>query len=155
MKWIGTPAVLLAVVALIGASCGGDGGQTSGQPAAQADQASPVEPATEQDCAAPIAEIQLVALESEAGEPPSFNKDCISVPVGEPFTVSLRNKDFLEHNFSLFTDEDLSELLFRGDRFRGPGETLVYDVPAIQESGPYTFVCDVHLTLMRGTLQAQ
>jgi plastocyanin len=150
MKWRGMLIVL--AIALVGMSCGGEPQRSSEKPASEAGTATQGVQATE--CAPTSTEIQLVALKSEAGEAPSFNKECIAVPAGEPFTVSLRNKDFLEHNFSIFTDEQLSELLFRGDRFRGPGETMVYDVPAVAEPGQYTFVCDVHLTLMRGTLLA-
>jgi plastocyanin len=153
MNWRGM--LILLAIALVGSSCGGEPRRSSEKPASGAGTATQGVQAAEMECAPASTEIQLVALESEAGEPPSFNKDCIAVPAGEPFTVSLRNKDFLEHNFSLFTDEELSELLFRGDRFRGPGETLVYDVPAVAEPGQYAFVCDVHLTLMRGTLLAQ
>jgi plastocyanin len=153
MKWKGI--LILAVIALVGASCGGQPRRSSEKPAAAAGNATEADQAAESECAPASTEIQLAALESETGEPPSFNKECIAVPAGEPFTVTLRNKDFLEHNFSLFSDEDLSELLFRGDRFRGPGETLIYEVPAVGQPGQYTFVCDVHLTLMRGTLLAQ
>jgi len=152
MNWKGM--LILSTLALVGASCGGQSQPSSEKPAAEAGTATEADQATETDCGPASTEIQLVALESETGEAPSFNKECIAVPAGEPFTVSLRNKDFLEHNFSLFSDEDLSELLFRGDRFRGPGETMVYDVPALAEPGQYSFVCDVHLTLMRGTLVA-
>lgn len=142
----------IAVVAIIGAACG-DGqpsgsNDTTGGPGHGTRSTAVADP-----CAPPSTSIRLVALESETGQPPSFNRDCIAVPAAEPFTVRLRNKDFLEHNFSVFSDEDLSELLFRGDRFRGPGEALEYQVPAIDEPGTYTFVCDVHLTLMRGTLE--
>jgi plastocyanin len=151
MTWRGI--LILSAIAMVGVSCGGEPPRSSEKPASDSGTATQGVKATE--CAPVGTEIQLVALESETGEPPSFNKECIAVPAGEPFTVRLRNKDFLEHNFSLFTDEQLSELLFRGDRFRGPGETLVYDVPAVAEPGQYTFVCDVHLTLMRGTLLAQ
>lgn len=153
MKWRGM--MVVCAIALVGMSCGGEPRRSSEKPAAQANGPSEADQAAATDCAPVSTEIQLVALESETGEPPSFNKECIAVPAGEPFTVRLRNKDFLEHNFSLFTDEQLSELLFRGDRFRGPGETLVYDVPAVVQPGQYTFVCDVHLTLMRGTLLSQ
>lgn len=153
MRWRGM--LILSAIALVGMSCGGGPGPSSEKPAAEAGTGTEVDQATAADCAPASTEIQLVALKSEAGEAPSFNKECIAVPAGEAFTVRLRNKDFLEHNFSLFTDEQLSELLFRGDRFRGPGETLIYDVPGVAEPGQYTFVCDVHLTLMRGTLLAQ
>ena len=151
MNWRGM--LILSAIALVGASCGGEPRRSSEKPASEAGAATQGVPAVE--CAPVSTEIQMVALESETGEPPSFNKECIAVPAGQPFTVTLRNKDFLEHNFSLFSDEDLSELLFRGDRFRGPGETMVYEVPAVAEPGQYAFVCDVHLTLMRGTLLAE
>lgn len=142
----------LAVVAIISAACGE--AERSGSSDTTGGRGQETRPTAIGDPCAPLStSISLVAFESETGQPPSFNRQCIAVPAAEPFTVKLRNKDFLEHNFSVFSDEDLSELLFRGDRFRGPGETLEYEVPAIDEPGTYTFVCDVHLTLMRGTLE--
>ena len=152
MRPIRRSVTSLAVTAIIGAACG-DGqrlgsNDTTGGPDQRTRPTEVADP-----CAPPSTSITLVALESETGQPPSYNRQCIAVPAAEPFTVKLRNKDFLEHNFSVFSDEDLSELMFRGDRFRGPGETLEYEVPAIDEPGTYTFVCDVHLTLMRGTLE--
>lgn len=144
-------AALLAVVALVGAACGRDATPGS-KPAAQAPAPASADEPAEVDipCEPEATQIKLVALESETGQPPSYDKECISVPAGEDFRVKLRNDDFLEHNVSVFADGD--ELLFRGDRFRGPGEAMVYEVPAIDEPGQYEFVCDVHLTLMRGTL---
>jgi plastocyanin len=142
----------LAVVAVFATGCGDAGGRTQENATGATDDTAAADPAGE-PCAPVRTDITLVALEAQTGEPPSFNRTCLAVPAGEPFMVTLRNKDFLEHNFSVFSDENLSELLFRGDRFRGPRETLVYDVPAIEEPGTYTFVCDVHLTLMRGKLE--
>ena len=144
--------VLLAITAVIGAACGGGADPQASNPGAQAAEAGAADEPAEADiqCEPESTQIRLVALDSETGKPPSFDKECISVPAGEPFTVKLRNDDFLEHNVSVFANED--ELLFRGERFRGPGESLVYEVPAIEEPGRYEFVCDVHLTLMRGTL---
>lgn len=153
MTWRGM--FFLCAIALVGASCGGQAPPRAERQPAEGDAASLADQATAMGCEPASTEIRLVALDSETGKPPSYDKECIAVPAGEAFRVRLRSEDFLEHNFSVFNNEDLGELIFRGERFRGPGVTLDYEVPAIEQPGRYTFVCDVHLTQMRGTLFVQ
>lgn len=142
---------LVAIVAIMGVACGGEA--DPGPPGAAGEQVNE-EPAAEEEipCEPTKTQIGLLAFAAEAGQAPSFDKGCIAVPEGEPFTVTLDNEDFLEHNFAVFADEAATELLYRGDRFRGPNESMEYEVPAIEPAGTYVFLCDVHRTLMRGTL---
>jgi plastocyanin len=142
---------LVATVALLSVACAEEGGPRAGGAAGAQVAESPT--AVEDIPCDPVrTRIKLLAFDAETGKPPSFDKDCIAVPAGEAFTVRLRSEDSLEHNFAVFADEDATELLYRGDRFRGPNETLEYEVPAIEPAGTYVFLCDVHRTLMRGTL---
>lgn len=145
---------LIATVAILSVACGGEAttppAEGTGVEAEEAaDQVEDV------PCDPVRSKIKLLAFAAETGKPPSFDKSCIAAPVGEPFTVELHSEDMLEHNFAVFADEDATELLYRGERFRGPNETLEYEVPAIEPAGTYVFLCDVHRTLMRGTLLVQ
>jgi len=145
---------LLATVAVLAVACAEEGG-SGGIGAAGEEVAEAPEAVEEVPCAPARTRIKLQAFAAESGKPPSFDKDCIAVPAGEPFTVLLRSEDFLEHNFAVFADEEANELLYRGERFRGPNESLEYVVPALEPAGTYVFLCDVHRTLMRGTLLVQ
>jgi plastocyanin len=86
--------------------------------------------------------IQLVAKNVH------FNVKCLVVPAGEPLTVAFQNKDFVNHNFSIYTLEFASE--FTGD-ITYPAERITYKVPAL-EVGRYLFQCDIHPADMSGPL---
>jgi len=77
-----------------------------------------------------------------------FNVKCLVVPAGEPLTVAFQNKDFVNHNFSIYTLEFASE--FTGD-ITYPQERITYKVPAL-EAGQYLFQCDIHPADMSGPL---
>jgi plastocyanin len=77
-----------------------------------------------------------------------FNVKCLVVPAGEPLTVTLKNKDSYNHNFSVYTLDFKSE--FTGDIAYG-GEMFHYKVPAL-EPGQYLFQCDIHPADMSGPL---
>jgi plastocyanin len=90
-------------------------------------------------------EIQVVAKNVH------FNVKCLVVPAGEPWTVAFQNKDFVNHNFSIYTLEFASE--FTGD-ITYPQERITYKVPAL-EAGQYLFQCDIHPADMSGPLIVQ
>ena len=90
-------------------------------------------------------EIQLVAKNVH------FNVKCLVVPAGVPSTVAFQNKDFVNHNFSIYTLEFASE--FTGD-ITYPEERVTYKVPAL-EAGQYLFQCDLHPADMSGPLIVQ
>ena len=87
-------------------------------------------------------EIDLVASSSH------FNLGCLVVPAGEPLDVTLKNKDTVNHNFSIYTLDFASA--FTGDISYG-GETFHYAVPGL-EPGEYLFQCDIHPRDMEGPL---
>jgi plastocyanin len=89
--------------------------------------------------------IQLVAKNVH------FNAKCLVVPAGEPLTVAFQNKDFVNHNLSIYTLEFASE--FTGD-ITYPQERITYKVPAL-EAGQYLFQCDIHPADMSGPLIVQ
>ena len=80
-----------------------------------------------------------------------FNVKCLVVPAGEPLTVAFQNKDFVNHNLSIYTLEFASE--FTGD-ITYPEERVTYKVPAL-EAGQYLFQCDIHPADMSGPLIVQ
>ncbi|MGH2636932.1 MAG: hypothetical protein ACRDHU_12415 [Actinomycetota bacterium] len=70
-----------------------------------------------------------------------FDLDCVRVPAGEPFTISLDNRDVGgTHSVSVYP-EGSDEAAFSGDVCLGPG-TFMYHVPAL-EAGSYRIV-DLH-----------
>ena len=77
-----------------------------------------------------------------------FKVKCLVVPAGEPLIVAVQNKDFVNHNFAIYTLEFASE--FSGD-ITFPNERVTYKVPAL-EAGQYLFQCDIHPADMSGPL---
>jgi len=81
----------------------------------------------------------------------AFDTNSLSVSAGQPFTVAFDNEDSqVPHNVAIYTDNTATNVLFRGDVVTGPATTS-YAVPALQP-GTYFFRCDIHPTLMFGTL---
>jgi plastocyanin len=80
-----------------------------------------------------------------------FSVKCLVVPAGKPLTVSFQNKDFVNHNFSIYTLDFAGE--FTGD-ITYPNEKVNYKVPAL-EPGQYLFQCDIHPQDMSGPLIVQ
>ncbi|MGH2748021.1 MAG: cupredoxin domain-containing protein, partial [Actinomycetota bacterium] len=91
---------------------------------------------------------------SISAESIQFNRDELTVPAGEEFTLSFQNNDTVPHNVAIYPGAEQIEgdqALFQGDIFTGPA-SRDYDVPAI-EAGEYYFQCDVH-PAMNGTVVA-
>ena len=134
---------LLLILAL--ASCAKDDGVGAGPTESPTVSPSPTEsPAA--TCDEPSqTKIDLVASSTH------FNVGCLVVPAGEPVAVTLKNKDGVNHNFSIYTLDFKSE--FTGDIAYG-GETFHSKVPAL-EPGRYLFQCDIHPSDMSGPLIVQ
>jgi len=77
-----------------------------------------------------------------------FSSTCLAAPAGKEVSVTLENRDHVNHNFSIYTPE--FDHVFTGD-FTYSGETFTYRVPAL-EAGVYLFQCDVHPQDMSGPL---
>jgi plastocyanin len=80
-----------------------------------------------------------------------FDKSDLSVSANAAFTIAFDNQDAgIPHNVAIYTDKSATTNLFRGQTVTGPA-TQDYAVPALQP-GTYYFRCDVHPTVMFGTL---
>jgi plastocyanin len=86
-----------------------------------------------------------------AAENIAFDQEEVTVPAGRPLTITFENRDTVQHNVAVFDgDSGDAPRLFAGEVFAGP-ESMPYDAPAF-EAGSYFFWCDVHPSLMTGTL---
>ena len=119
----------LATVALAAAACGSTSAAPPAAPAAPADPSAPA-----------ISADQL-----------RFDQAAVTVPAGEPFQLSITNKESAPHNVAIYTDSSASQSVFQGEIFSSA--TRVYDVPALA-AGDYFFRCDVHPD-MTGTITAE
>jgi LPXTG-motif cell wall-anchored protein len=81
-----------------------------------------------------------------------FDKNCLAVPAGEPFTIRFDNKDTDRHNVAILPSHMSTEAFFRGDIVLGP-KTVTYSVPALKP-GTWHFHCEIHPNLMNGTFIA-
>lgn len=80
----------------------------------------------------------------------AFDTDTIELPTDTENTITFDNQDAgVQHNIAIFTDDSLSESLFRGEIITGP-DTIDYPIPPL-EAGEYYFHCDIHLD-MNGTV---
>ncbi len=80
----------------------------------------------------------------------AFDTSTLEVPAGRPFVVHFVNKDTVQHNFAIY--DSSGKALFTG-QIIGQA-TIDYQVPALA-AGDYHFQCDVHPTIMFGTLTAK
>jgi plastocyanin len=104
----------------------------------------PSAPAEPSPGASPIKQadvtVDLVAKDTK------FDKKTLEFPSGKSIDVHMRNDDATIHNFAMFADAAMTQVVFRGDTFTGPNATkdYVFDAPA---PGTYHFHCDVHPTM--------
>lgn len=81
-----------------------------------------------------------------------FDKTEFAVPSGEPFLLGLDNRDAVDHNISIYTEQG-GDQLYTFAPFTGPAKR---EFPSGKEGIPgglYYFQCDVH-PAMRGTVTA-
>jgi plastocyanin len=80
----------------------------------------------------------------------AFDTDRIELPADTPATIVLENRDAgVLHNISIYADDTLAEVLFKGELITGPA-TIEYRIPPLPP-GEYYFHCDVHPN-MNGTV---
>jgi cytochrome c oxidase subunit 2 len=80
----------------------------------------------------------------------AFDTKTLEAPAGQPFVIHFVNKDAMQHNVAIY--DAAGKALFTG-QIIGQG-TVDYQVPALA-AGDYHFQCDVHPTIMFGTLTAK
>jgi plastocyanin len=74
-----------------------------------------------------------------------FDRTELEVPAGRAFTLVYDNLESAVHNVAIYTDQNATTELYKGELFSGPA-TRVYLVPALA-AGTYYFRCDVHLQM--------
>ena len=80
----------------------------------------------------------------------AFDTSAISLPAGQPSTITFDNRDAgVQHNIMITADDTLSTELFNGELVTGP-VAVEYPMPPL-EPGEYYFLCLVHPT-MNGTV---
>ena len=84
----------------------------------------------------------------------SFVEKELTLPAGKPVTVRFTNRDAgTPHNFALYTDKSAATKIFAGSILTGPGSTSYrFTAPP---AGTYYFRCDVHPTIMNGTVRSE
>jgi plastocyanin len=83
-----------------------------------------------------------------------FDTSTLQASAGKAFTIAFDNADpGVPHNVSLYTDSSATTVVFKGALVTGP-KTIDYQVKALP-AGQFFFRCDVHPTLMTGTLKVK
>jgi plastocyanin len=81
----------------------------------------------------------------------AFDAQSLTAQANAPFQIQFDNQDTgVPHNVAIYGGSSPTNNLFRGAIVTGPGQ-MTYDVPALPP-GTYTFQCDVHPTVMKGTI---
>ncbi len=144
MKWMRIFTVIAAMVgaALLLAACGGDDDDDTGGEATRT--AAP----TTAGGGGEAVELELTAENTQ------FDKDTLEVPAGAEVSLTLDNKDTVQHSFALLESEGSEDELFEGQRFAGPS-SLTYEFTAPTDPGTYHFQCDVHPAAMQGDFVVQ
>jgi plastocyanin len=81
-----------------------------------------------------------------------FSTNELQAPAGQAFDIEFQNDDSgISHSVDILDASGSS--LFKGAIFPGVA-TQTYQVPAI-DAGTYRFICDVHPSIMNGTLTVE
>ncbi|HET6770936.1 MAG TPA: cupredoxin domain-containing protein, partial [Actinomycetota bacterium] len=117
----------------------GPGAQPTTEPTVQPTGPPPCEPSG--------TELTLTAPPGAVAD--GFAETCLAAPAGEPFSVAFDNQDALPHNLGIYTSSG-GDRLFSPPETPNGGESVTYEVEAIQDPGQYYFQCDLHPN-MNGT----
>lgn len=117
----------------------GPGAQPTTEPTTQPTGPPPCEPSG--------TELTLTAPPGAVAN--GFAETCLAAPAGEPFSVAFDNQDALPHNLGIYTSSG-GDRLFSPPETPNGGESVTYEVEAIQDPGQYYFQCDLHPN-MNGT----
>ena len=173
--WV-LPILAVLGVSLLAAACGGgDNNNTptaTGQagtatPKATASpattpkaSATPVATATPKATATPAATATSAATATPAAgggeivvtaQALAFDKNTIEVTAGQPFTITLDNKDSAVHNIHIYTAKGGTSTAVTNPEAVPAGATGTLTT-TITQPGTYYFQCDFHPETMNGTL---
>ena len=131
--------LLVGLLALGLAGCGGDeGGSASGTTAAPETTSAPETTASETTASGGGGnELQLTA-QGTAWDPTSFD-----LTAGSSYTVEVRNQDSIEHNFTFAAGKANQDIEGNEDA------KVTFTAPA---AGTYPFFCKYHPAAMKGTI---
>ncbi len=141
---IGFVLVAVAVTFLLAFAIGNNDGGIGGGDGDEDGSPTPQETPTE-DGSPPAGTVEEIAMIPVI----KFDVTDISVPAGQPVTLTADNQDTgILHNWALYTDESASEQLAATEICIDCTETITFEPPP---PGDYFFRCDVHPIQMVGT----
>src|SRR5262245_33746500 len=114
----------VGISAVLGA-CGGDNNDKNGPTSA-------TQSVSESGGAEEEVKLTLVAQNTK------FDKTTLEAPAGKDVTLTMENKDSIEHTFSLYETAGATGLLAGGQKFAGPA-FLSYQFTAPETPGTYHF----------------
>jgi plastocyanin len=116
---------------------------------APAPPAAPMSP----PAAAPAPMATQLNISSPLSPPLAFNTTTLSAPAGAQVTLTYTNDSPISHNWHGFNGPDSSSgTLAATQIIAGPGASDSVTFTAPTQTGNYFFWCDVHPTIMTGTL---
>lgn len=114
-------------------------------PKATATAAATATPAATATSAAGAGEIVITAQST------AFDKTAIEVTAGQPFTITMENKDTAVHNVHIYTQKGGTSIAVTDPQAIPAGSSGTLTT-TITQPGTYYFQCDFHPELMNGTL---
>jgi hypothetical protein len=125
MRYRVTRGLMLALLtaAALSVACGDDDG---GERAADATLTPAAASPANGDSGDELIELELAAENTQ------FDKDRLQAPAGSEVSLTLDNRDSVEHTFSFYQSEDSNDPLFEGDLLPGPA-FLIYQFTAPAE----------------------
>ena len=133
-SWLAAPFLIAAMLASCADDDGGSGTTTPQTGAADDD--------------GDLVELQLVA------EDVRFDKGRLEAPAAAEVSLTLDNRDSVEHNFAIYQTAEATDPHFQGEIFAGPS-FLTYQFQAPEQPGTYFFRCDIHRAAMTGEFVAE
>ena len=81
----------------------------------------------------------------------AFDRDTLSAPAGADVELDFTNLDSVQHNFALYEDASMNQVVFSGDILSGQNQAMTtYEFTAPSAPGEYAFFCEIHPDQMSG-----